>query len=141
MGGVKRHHQNGSGGISAKRGKKVDKKKTTAHKRLLKLLRELPADIQKEWATANELRERLVHGGAHDGVTTADVSFVLGRLDKGVSFVCREFHENNTTYYCHLGFDHINVTPQNSQHPDYVLPPIEKDYFLLCEHGSDGAIS
>jgi hypothetical protein len=54
-----------------------------------------------------------------------------------VSFVCREFDENNTKYYRHLGFDHINVTPQYCQHPDYVLPPIEKDYFLLRDEFDD----
>jgi hypothetical protein len=126
----KRHQQQHGSAAAAKRSKKGNKKKAAAHKSILKLLRELPDDIKREWATANELRDRLVDGGANNGITVADVCDVFGKLDRGVTFACRGFDENNTKYYRHQSFDCINATPQNRQHSHYVLPPIAKDYFL-----------
>lgn len=97
----KRHQQQHGSAAAAKRSKKGNKKKAAAHKSILKLLRELPDDIKREWATANELRDRLVDGGANNGITVADVCDVFGKLDRGVTFACRGFDENNTKYYRH----------------------------------------
>jgi hypothetical protein len=96
--------RNGGGRApSSKRSRKGNKKKTAAHKRLLKLLHEHPTYIMSEWAT--ELRDRLVDGGVHNSVTEADIRDVLTRLDKGVAFICRAYDENHTKYYRHHCFD------------------------------------
>jgi hypothetical protein len=50
-----RHQQQHGSAAAAKQSKKGNKKKAAAHKSILKLLRELPDDIKREWATANEL--------------------------------------------------------------------------------------
>jgi hypothetical protein len=92
--GTRRHQQQGSD--AAKRSKKGNKKKTAAHKSILKLLQGLPNDIQREWATADELCDHLIDGGANNGITAADVFDVFGKLHKGVTFVCRVFDENHT---------------------------------------------
>jgi hypothetical protein len=124
--------RNGGGRApSSKRSRKGNKKKTAAHKFLLKLLHELPTYIKSEWATAKELRDRLVDGGVHDSVTEADICDVLTRLDKGVAIICRAYDENNTKYYRHHSFDGTNTTPSNKYHEGLQrnVPSIEKDYF------------
>jgi hypothetical protein len=102
---------------------------------IVKLLNELPEDIQKEWLTAKELCDCLVKGGVPTSINENDVRYALGKIDKGTFFQPRDYHR--TKYYRHQAFHSLATTPDSRQNINFLPLAIESGYFDSSNYAAD----